>query len=453
MPTRNNPHTLGTEPIGRLLVQYSLPAIIGMTLTSLCNIIDSVFIGHGIGAYAISGLAISFPLMNLVMAFCTLVGVGGATIASIRLGQKDMRGASEVLGNVLSFGIINGILFGSISLLFLDEILVFFGASAETLPYARDFMKVILLGTPVSYTMIGLNNLMRATGYPRKAMLTSIVTLTGNVVLAPILIFGLQWGMAGAGLATVASQFAGMMWILHHFMRKDSYIRFERGIYRLKGHIAASIFSIGLSPFLMNICASAIVVVINTSLKEHGGDLAIGAYGIINRVLTLFTMVVLGLAMGMQPIVGYNHGARIHQRVQRTLKYGIIAGVAITSAGFIACECFPQAITSMFTDNAELSVFAETGLRACVMMYPLVGCQMVITQFFQSIGKAKVSIFLSLTRQLIYLLPCLLVLPAVWGVNGVWASMPLSDVFAFLTAVGMLLHYQRQWKKKQPAVR
>ncbi len=450
MPSQNNPHILGTAPVGKLLVQYSLPAIIGMTLTSLCNIIDSVFIGHGIGAYAISGLAISFPLMNLVMAFCTLVGVGGATIASIRLGQKDRRGASEVLGNVLLLGIINGILFGSISLFFLDEILVFFGASAETLPYARDFMRVILLGTPVSYTMIGLNNLMRATGYPRKAMLTSMVTLAGNVVLAPILIFGLQWGMLGAGLATVLSQFVGMVWILHHFRQEDSYIRFERGIYRLKGGIAASIFSIGLSPFLMNTCASAIVVVINTSLKEHGGDLAIGAYGIINRVLTLFTMVVLGLAMGMQPIVGYNHGAKIHQRVQRTLKYGIIAGISITSAGFIACECFPHAITSMFTDNAELSAFAETGLRVCVMMYPLVGCQMVITQFFQSIGKAKVSIFLSLTRQLIYLLPCLLALPAVWGVNGVWASMPLSDVFAFLTAVGMLAYYRRKGRKEEP---
>ena len=449
--TDNNPHILGTERIGKLLLQYSIPAIIGMTLTSLYNIIDSVFIGHGVGPLAISGLAISFPLMNLIMAFCTLVGVGGATISSIRLGQKDKHGASEVLGNVLMLCIINAVLFGSVSLYFLDDILRFFGASNGTLPYARVFMQIILLGTPISYTMIGLNNVMRATGYPKKAMLTSMVTVGCNIVLAPIFIFHFQWGMRGAGTATVISQFVGMVWILYHFMNKESYIHFEKGLYRLKRRIVMSIFGIGMSPFLMNVCASAVVIIINNSLQTNGGDLAIGAYGIINRVLTPFVMIVLGLTMGMQPIIGYNFGAKVFERVRKTLKYGIITGIVITSVGFIACELFPHVIVAMFTDNAELTEIAYTGLRITVMLFPLVGCQIVITNFFQSIGMAKISIFLSLSRQLLYLLPFLLFFSSVWGVKGVWSSMPVSDFLAFVTAVLMLLYHLKKMKKKYAA--
>lgn len=446
MPNQNNPHILGTERIGKLLLQYSIPAIIGMTLTSLYNIIDSVFIGHGVGALAISGLAISFPLMNLIMAFCTLVGVGGATISSIRLGQKDKHGAAEVLGNVLVLCLLNALLFGSVSLYFLDEILLFFGASPDTLPYARDFMQIILLGTPISYTMIGLNNVMRATGYPKKAMLTSMVTVGANIILAPIFIFHFEWGMRGAGTATVISQFIGMVWILYHFYNKESYIHFEAGLYTLRRRIVMSIFGIGMSPFLMNVCASAVVIIINNSLQTYGGDLAIGAYGIINRVLTLFVMVVLGLTMGMQPIIGYNYGAKVFERVRKTLKYGIIAGVVITSAGFIACELFPHAIVAMFTDSEELTHISELGIRICVMMFPFVGCQIVITNFFQSIGLAKISIFLSLSRQLLYLLPCLLVLSPRWGVTGVWSSMPVSDFLAFITALIMLSYHMRRWR-------
>ena len=389
--------------------------------------------------------------MNLIMAFCTLVGVGGATISSIRLGQKDKHGASEVLGNVLMLCIINAVLFGSVSLYFLDDILRFFGASEGTLPYARDFMQIILLGTPISYTMIGLNNVMRATGYPKKAMLTSMVTVGCNIVLAPIFIFHFQWGMRGAGTATVISQFVGMVWILYHFMNKESYIHFEKGLYRLKRRIVMSIFGIGMSPFLMNVCASAVVIIINNSLQTNGGDLAIGAYGIINRVLTLFVMIVLGLTMGMQPIIGYNFGAKVFERVRKTLKYGIITGIVITSVGFIACELFPHVIVAMFTDNAELTEIAYTGLRITVMLFPLVGCQIVITNFFQSIGMAKISIFLSLSRQLLYLLPFLLFFSSVWGVKGVWSSMPVSDFLAFVTAVLMLLYHLKKMKKKYAA--
>lgn len=444
MPHENNPHILGTENIGKLLLQYSIPAIIGMTVTSLYNIIDSVFIGHGVGAIAISGLAITFPLMNLVMAFCQLLSTGGSAISSIRLGQKDLKGANLILGNVLVLCIIIAFAFGALFYIFLDPILLFFGASESTLPYARDFMQVILIGTPISFTMIGLNNIMRATGYPKKAMITSMFTVGANIIIAPVFIFYFGWGIRGAAMATVISQFLGMIWILCHFFDKESYVRFQKGIFKLKKRIVLSIFGIGMSPFLMNVCACMVVIIINNSLQTYGGDLAIGAYGIINRVLMLFVMVVLGMTMGMQPIVGYNYGAHRFDRVKQTLRKGIVAGVGITTVGLVACEVFPHFVSSMFTDNDELIELANTGLRLCVMMFPFVGCQIVITQFFQSIGKAKISIFLSLSRQLIFLLPGLLLLSARWGLNGIWVSMPISDFLAFVASVLMLTwHHKR----------
>lgn len=449
--SKNDPHTLGKERIGKLLLQYSIPAIIGMTITSIYNIIDSIFIGHGVGAMAIAGLAVSFPLMNLVVAFCTLVSAGGSAIASIRLGQKDMKGAREVLSHTFALCLTNSIFFGGLSILFLDKILVFFGASPDTLPYARDFMQVILLGTPATYTMIGLNNVMRSTGYPRKAMLTSMVTVVVNIILAPIFIFQFEWGMRGAAIATVTSQFIGMIWVVSHFLNKESTVHLEGSIWKLKKRIVGSIFAIGMSPFLMNVCACVIVIILNNSLQKYGGDMAIGAYGIINRLLTLYVMVVLGLNLGMQPIVGYNFGAMNFERVKRTLRLGIISGVIITSSGFLICEIFPHGVSAIFTDNNELIGLAADGLRIAVMMFPLVGAQIVISNFFQSIGKAKVSIFLSLTRQLLYLLPCLLLFPHWWGVNGVWISMPVSDALAFATAVISLTFYIRSVSKQRPA--
>ena len=434
MDIQDDPHILGTERISKLLLQYSLPAIIGMTITSLYHIIDSIFIGHGVGPMAISGLAITFPLMNLVIAFSTLVGAGGSTISSIRLGQKDLKGATEVLGNTLMLCLTNSVFSAGIFFLFLDEILVFFGASEVTLPYARDFMQIILLGTPISYTMISLNNVMRATGYPKKAMLTSMLSVVCNIALAPLFIFYFGWGIRGAAIATILSQFIALIWVLHHFIDKKSYVHFDKRLLKMKLHIVLNIFSIGMAPFLMNVCTCIIVIIINNSLKTHGGDMAIGAYGIINRLLTLFVMIVLGLTMGMQPITGYNYGAGKMDRVKKTLKLGIIAGVAITTTGFLLCELFSYTISGFFTNNQELIDISAKGLRTCVLAIPIVGSQIVISNFFQSIGKAKISIFLSLSRQLIYLLPLLIILPKHYGVAGVWASMPISDALAFVTA-------------------
>ena len=448
----NDPHILGTERIGKLLVQYSIPAIIGMTITSLYNIIDSIFIGHGVGAMGIAGLAITFPLMNLVVAFCTLVSAGGSAISSIRLGQKDMDGAAEVLNNTLMLCLVNSFLFGSISFFFLDEILRFFGASNDTLPYARDFMQVILLGTPITYTMIGLNNVMRATGYPKKAMLTSMVTVVCNIILAPIFIFHFDWGIRGAATATVISQFIGMVWVVSHFLQKTSIVRLQPGFWKMKKRIISSIFSIGMSPFLMNVTACVIVIIVNNSLQHYGGDMAIGAYGIMNRLLVLYVMIVLGLTMGMQPIVGYNFGAQKIDRVKQTLRLGIISGVVITSSGFVICEFFPHAVSALFTDSDELIDLAVGGIRLTVLMFPFVGAQIVIGNFFQSIGKAKISIFLSLTRQLLYLLPCLLLFPNWWGLEGIWISMPVSDALAFITAVVSLMIYIKKVSKLHPVV-
>ncbi len=441
----NNPHILGEAPIGKLLVEYSIPAIIGMTLTSLYNIIDSIFIGHGVGALAISGLAITFPLMNLLVAFCTLVGVGGATLSSIRLGQKDKKGAEDILGNVAILCVINAIFYGGLAFIFLEPILFFFGASEATLPYARDFMQVILLGSPISYVMIGLNNIMRATGYPKKAMLSSMLTVGCNIILAPIFIFVLNWGIRGAALATICSQFIGMLWVLCHFCNPKSYIRFQRHSMQLKRHIMSHIFAIGMSPFVMNVCACCIVIFINNRLLNYGGDMAIGAFGILNRIQMLFVMIVMGITMGMQPITGYNYGAQNFDRVKRTLKLGITAGCIITTLGFIIGELFPGVFVGMFTDNHELTDEATLALRIGILSFPVVGAQIVITQFFQSIGKARISIFLSLSRQLLFLLPGLAFLPPFYGVEGVWFSMPLSDALAFAVAALMLAYH---YKKK-----
>lgn len=442
-------HVLETAPIGKLLLQYSIPAIIGMTVTSLYNIIDSIFIGHGVGPLAISGLALTFPLMNLVIAFCTLIGVGGAAISSIYLGQKDHHKATEVLHNVFLLCIIAGFCFGGITLWFLDPILTFFGASNDTLPYARDFMRVILLGNPISFVFIGLNNVMRATGYPKKAMLSSLLTVGVNIILAPLFIFVLDWGIRGAAMATIISQFGGLLWVLSHFIHSSSLIHFQRGFYKLQGRIMASIFSIGMAPFLLNVCASAIVVILNQSFKSYGGDLAIGAYGIVNRVLTLFVMVVIGLTQGMQPIVGYNYGAQRYDRVQQTLKRAVFVAVGIMTVGWLVSEITPEYIVALFSDDDGLNQLAQTGLRIAALMFPFVGAQIVITNFFQSIGKAKISIFLSLARQLLFLIPLLFLLPLHWGIIGVWSSMPASDSVAFVAAVLTLRWYLRKLRKGQ----
>ena len=442
--------TLGTNSIGKLLVQYSVPAIIAAVATSLYNIVDSIFIGRGVGPMAIAGLAITFPLMNLVIGFCTLIAVGGATISSIFLGQKNEKRATDVVNNVMTLCVIHSVVFGGLSLIFLDEILYFFGATPETIPYAREFMKVILYGTPISYIFIGLNNLMRATGYPKKAMISALLSVAVNVVLAPLFIFVLDWGIRGAALATICGQFCAFIWVLAHFMSPKSIVHFNLGYSWLSSGLVKRIYSIGLSPFLMNATACFVVVFLNKSLLDVAGDdgnIAVGAYGIINRTTMFFVMIVFGVTQGMQPILGFNYGARCWNRVTDTLHKGIWLGIGITTLGWIVTEAFPDTISSMFTTDLTMIDIAREGFRVYFIVYPVVGCQIVIQNYFQSIGHPKISIFLSLTRQLIFLVPLLWILPPRLGIDGVWASMAGSDIMAFLLAVGTMIIMNRKYKK------
>lgn len=448
--TTSSPMELGNKSIPKLLMQYSIPAIVASVATSLYNIIDSMFIGHGVGPMAIAGLAITFPLMNLVIAFCTLIAVGGATISSIFLGQKNIGRATDVVNNVMVLCLIHSIVFGGLTLLFLDEILTFFGATPETLPYAREFMEVILYGTPISYLFIGLNNIMRATGYPTRAMVSALLSVGVNLILAPIFIFTLEWGIRGAALATVFGQSAACIWVMWHFMSKKSFVHFQRKNRWLTPIIVKRIYAIGMSPFLMNVCACIVVVFINKALLDYGGsigNLAVGAYGILNRTTMFFVMIVFGVTQGMQPILGFNYGAGQWDRVKKTLMIGIWLGVAITTAGWLITELMPQNISRLFTTDPTLIDIANRGFRIFFIFFPLVGCQIVIQNFFQSVGKPKLSIFLSLTRQLIFLLPFLLIIPRYFGIDGVWASMAASDGIAFFFAVTTLIIVNRKQTK------
>lgn len=449
--TNSSPNILGTATIGQLLVQYSLPAIIASLATSLYNIVDSIFIGRGVGAMAITGLAITFPLMNLVIAFCVLVAVGGATISSIFLGQRNYDKASLVVGNVTILCLIHSLVIMGAGLFFLDDILYFFGATAETVPYAREFMFIILLATPISYVFLGLNNLMRATGYPKKAMISALLSVAVNIIVAPILIFVFDWGIAGAATATVAGQTAAFVWVLFHFFSPKSYIHFSSKCWRLSWSMIRKIYSIGLSPFLMNCCACLVVVFINKALLDSAGDqgnLAVGAYGIINRTTTFFVMIIFGITQGMQPILGYNYGAANWNRVKATLLKGIWIATIVAGTGFLITECFPDTISNMFTTDAAMVTIARDGFRIFFLFYPLVGAQIVIQNYFQSIGKPRLSIFLSLTRQLIFLLPLLWILPPKYGVDGVWISICSSDFIAFVLALITVIIMNRRLSAK-----
>lgn len=446
MAGQNTPAALGTEKIGKLLMQYAVPAIIAMTASSLYNMVDSIFIGHGVGTMAISGLALTFPLMNLAAAFGSLVGVGAATLVSVKLGQKDYDTAQRVLGNVLILNIILGLSFSVVTLIFLDPILYFFGGSDETVKYAREFMQIILLGNVVTHMYLGLNAVLRSVGHPQKAMYATIATVVINTILAPIFIFGFDWGIRGAAIATVTAQVIALMWQFKLFSNKEELLHFRKGIFRLRRKIVVDSLAIGMSPFLMNLAACLIVILINQGLKHYGGDLAIGAFGIVNRLVFVFIMIVMGLNQGMQPIAGYNFGAKQYARVTKVLKLTIVFATVVTTTGFLIGMFLPELVVSIFTSDAELIDISSKGLRIVVMFFPIIGFQMVTANFFQSIGMASKAIFLSLTRQMIILVPCLLILPRYFGVAGVWYSMPVADVCACLIALVMLTWQFRKFK-------
>lgn len=446
---RNNPELLGTEPIGKLLRRYAFPAIIAMSSASLYNIIDSIFIGHGVGAMAISGLAISMPLMNLAAAFGSLVGVGASSLISIRLGQGNKQRAFLILSNAFMLNVIIGLAYSMLSLIFLDEILYFFGASEQTIPYARDFMRIILSGNVISHVFMGLNEILRASGYPKKAMMIMLTAVGVIICLNPIFIFGLGWGVKGSALATVIGQSVALILELTHFLNKKNFLYLKKGTFRFIGVIIRKVLSIGLAPFFLNVCASIVVIFINNALKNTGGDISIGAYGIVNRVVMLFVMIVTGLNQGMQPIVGYNFGARQFDRVIRTWRLTAICGMFVTTVGFLLGQFFPHVIAGIFTDDAELIAVAEQGMRIILMIFPLAGFQIVSSGFFQYIGKPQKAILLSMTRQMLFLVPLLAILPGRYGTVGVWYSMPIADLIASILT-GILLFTQLRKMRRNP---
>ncbi|MDR1259104.1 MAG: MATE family efflux transporter [Tannerellaceae bacterium] len=445
MPEQNSPLILGTERIDKLLKGYAIPAIIALTAASLYNIADSIFIGQGVGAMAIAGLALTFPLMNLAAAFGSLVGVGASTLISVKLGQQEYEGANKALGNVLTLNIVIGIVFTVIFLCFLDPILRFFGAGDLTLTYARDYMEVILAGNVVTHTYLGLNAVLRSSGHPRMAMYATLTSVVVNCLLNPIFIFGFGWGIKGSAWATVISQLISLVWQIVHFADRRQLLHFKKGIYRLKAEFVKSMLSIGLSPFLMNLCSCLVVLLINLGLKEHGGEMAIGAYGIVNRIVFLFIMIIMGLNQGMQPIAGYNFGARRFDRVTKVTKLTVYWAVGVSSFGFLICQLFPSYILRMFTDDAGLISEAVYGLHIVFAVFPVVGFQMVASNFFLSIGKSRQAIFLSLTRQLLFLIPCLIILPHFFGIAGVWVSLPVADLTASVLTAFMIASQFRKF--------
>ena len=465
----NKTLSLGTDNIGKLLFNYATPAIIAMASSSLYHLIDSAFVGHGVGGAAIAGMAITMPIMNIGSAFGAMVGVGAGARISLRLGEGNKRAAEKTLCNAVILNIIIGFTIMVLMLTFLDEILLLFSggqASAETIEYARQFMRIILYGNITQHLYLGMNDMIRASGNPRKSMAIMLTSVAVNLILNPLFIFKFGWGIQGSAAATVISQFVAFLIALSHFCSKSSFLRFKREAFHFDWKIVGNILSIGLAPFLMNICASMVAAFVNTAMLRYGGtglhdivtreegaaDLYVGAYGIVNRVALLFIMIIQGLNQGMQPIVGYNYGAKNFARVRKAVFMTIGCGMTIGTLGFILGETAPEFIARAFVDsskggNEQLMVDAAAqGMRIILMMFPLIGFQVVVGGFFQYIGKAPLAIFVSLTRQLLFLLPLLWILPRYLGAYGVWVSMPIADSASILLAFTLFVWQIRKIK-------
>ena len=433
---------LGTQPVGRLLWQYALPGVIAMTASSLYNMVDSIFIGHGVGAMALAALGISFPLMNIGAAFGAAVGVGGSTLMSLRLGQRQYDKANNVLGNMVALNIITGLLVGIVSIIFLDPILTFFGASEQTLPHAHEYMFILLVGNVITHLYLGLNAALRSASKPRAAMIATIVTVVLNTILDPIFIWPLHMGIKGAAIATVLAQIVVLCWQLWQFSRQRELLHLEWRFLKPARAIVKDIVGIGISPFAMQITGCVVAIFTNNLLMKYGGDLAVGAYGIAHRLGFVFFMVIMGICQGMQPIAGYNYGARNMDRVKRVVRLAITISVVSMTVGWIIGELFTGVCVRLFTDDPNLIDIAVRGIRINMLVFPVIGYQATVTNFFQTIGKVRISIFMSLSRQLLFLLPMMLAFAALWGLDGVWFSLPASDLAAFIVAVIIMQRFK-----------
>lgn len=447
-----NLKSLETRPVGRLLWEYSLPAVVGMLVMSLYNVVDRIFIGRIVGTDAIAGLTITFPVMNLSAALGVLIGAGAAARVSILLGMKDRRGAELVLGNALTMTLVNASVYLALFAIFIDEILYAFGASEASLPYARDFMLYILPGMLMMNLAFSFNNIMRASGYPTRAMVTMMIGAGANVILAPIFIYVLDMGIKGAAIATDIAMTISMLFVMSHFFDKRSTLHFTRGTFRIRWNIVVSIAAIGAAPSLVNAASSIINVIINTSLWRYGGDAAVAAAGIFSTYTSLITTVVVGICQGMQPIIGYNYGAGLLHRMKRVFRLASAAATIICTLGCAFGLLIPDRIAAAFTIDDTLIAVTANALGKSMLLFWIVGFQIISTTFFQSIGMAGKSIFLSLARQVIFLIPLLLFLPSVFGLDGIWLSFPTSDLLATIATTAMIRwQFRRLYGNKRHA--
>jgi len=422
--------SLGTEPIGSLLLKFSTPAIIGMLINVLYNIVDRIFIGQGVGPLAISGVGISMPFMTIIMAFGMLVGIGGAALISIRLGEKNHAEAEKLLGNTFMLLILVSLAVTAAGLIFIDPLLYMFGASSETFAYAKDYISIIIAGTILNSVGFGLNNAIRSDGSPKIAMMTNLLGAITNIILDYVFIIQLGMGIKGAAYATVIGMGLNTIWVLRYFTGPKSSLKLRLKNMRLEKSLILGIFSIGMSPFAIQLAASVINVIANNSLKMNGGDYAIGAMSIAISIAMMFLMPIFGLNQGSQPIVGYNYGAQCYSRVKKSLYLTISAATAVCVLGFVLVQAAPAFMMRLFTPDANIVSIGSSGLRIFMLSLPVIGFQIISSNFFQAIGKAKISLFLSTLRQVILLIPLLLILPQRFGLMGVWMSYPISDILA-----------------------
>lgn len=442
---------LSSAPIWRLLLKYSIPAVTGIVVTALYNIIDSIVIGHAIDdPNVVAGIAITFPVMNLATALGMLIGAGAATRVSIVLGQKDLKMAETILGNCVQLTILIGLTYVGLFVIFLDKILLLFGASPATLPYAKEFLLWITPGMILINLTFSYNNVMRASGYPSKAMYTNIIGAILNAILAPAFLFGFHWGIRGAAIATDISMLVTAIWVMSHFFNKKNTLHFASGTFKIRWDVVRSVLYIGMAPFLINVAGAGINAIINNTLLKYGGDDAIAAVVVFNRFVTIFVFIVIGICQGMQPILGYNYGQRRFDRLFKTLRLAIISGVVITTIGSIVGNTCPRIIASLFMQDEDQIVCAINCLRITTISFWVVGFQIVATNFFQSLGMAGKAVFLSLTRQIIFMIPMLLILPPIYKLNGVWAAFPIADAVSAIVA-GVMLVWQIHHIRKETA--
>ncbi len=447
---------LGTQPIRGLLLKYALPGIIAMTASSLYNMVDSIFIGHGVGAMALSGLTVAKPFMDICAAFGSLVGVGASSLVAIKLGEKDYRSANDVLANVILLNVLLGALVMAVGLYWLEPILYAFGASDVTVAYARDYMEIILWGNILTHIYYGLNSMLRSIGHPKVAMFSTIVAVVANIILDPIFIFVLDMGVRGAALATVISQAIAVIGQLVIFLNPKEVIYFHRGIWRLKRDITMRALGIGTAPFLMHLAACFVVIVLNNQLKRYGGDMAIATFGLTNRFMFFFSMIVMGIQQGMQPIVGYNYGANLYARMMRAFKLSVYCATCVMGALWLFGVIWPEGFIRLFTHDEVLIAQSIVPARVMLCTMVMVGFPMITGNFYTSIGMAPKAIFLSLTRQVLFLIPLILCLPILFqslgwdSIWGVWWALPISDSLSVITAAIVINRDMRKFKAALP---